>query len=196
MDDIDYMAEARASITADRPQEDAQAMVDVLLARGRITAAQHAELMDQIAAVCTPVTDLPADEDRISALESRCAALEELCVTHGWLTSETWPLVEGLKFTSADEIRHTGDRVAMLLIGEETVRHYVCTLNPTWEPKGTAYTPLGNAPSWWNATGKSEDKIRARLLQQVQRYPDFTGWVRPEVAALVTPAPDAAGDAQ
>ena len=57
-------------------------------------------------------------------------------------------------------------------------------------------TPLGNGPSWWDATGKSDDEIRARLLQQVQRYPDFTGWVRPEVAALMPPVPDMAGDAQ
>lgn len=181
----DFMAEARASISAGITFVDAAEMIDVLLVRGRITAAQHSELMDYADTECKPDADLLPEIDRIKTLEARCAALEALCIEHGWLTSEDWPLVGGDKFASSDEIRHTGDRVAMLLVGEETVRHYICKLNPSWEPKGTAYTPQGNAASWWDCTGKTDAEITAYLTAWVAKYPDFTSWTRPWVAELV-----------
>lgn len=150
---------------------------------GDLTDEDRDELF-AAAAAANIAQELPDAQARMQAVEERLAALEADLIAHGWRTSEAWPLVTGTKFGSADSIRHTGDRVSMLPDGEETVRHYICKLNPTWEGRGTVYTPAGNAGSWWEATGKTEDEITAYLTAWVAKFPDFDGWTRDEIKAL------------
>ncbi|MGP1349930.1 MAG: hypothetical protein ACTTK0_09930, partial [Stomatobaculum sp.] len=55
-------------------------------------------------------------------------------------------------------------------------------------PKGTAYTPLGNAGSWYEITGKTEDEITTYMTAWVNKFPDFRDWMRDDVRALLQPA--------
>lgn len=150
---------------------------------GHITAEQREELVAAAEETCMPDADLPGDGERIKALELRCAGIEDAMRRHGWIEDEAWPLVAGTRFASADQFRHTGDRVSMLLDGEETVRHYVCKLNDRYEEKGTSYTPLGNPGSWKEfALDATDADISAFLEGWRAKFPGFTGWANPEPA--------------
>ncbi len=150
---------------------------------GHITAEQREELVAAAEETCMPDADLPGDGERIKALELRCAGIEGAMRRHGWIEDEAWPLVAGARFASADQFRHTGDRVSMLLDGEETVRHYVCKLNDRYEEKGTSYTPLGNPGSWKEfALDATDADISAFLEEWRAKFPGFAGWANPEPA--------------
>lgn len=152
---------------------------------GKITLSERDQLLSLADKRANPDSVLPGVEERLAALENRIAGYEQMLILHGWTSAEDCPLVTGKRFLSADQKRHTGDRVSMLLDGEETVRTYICKLNPTWEEKGTAYTPLGNAGSWYEITGKTEETITEYLTSWVNKFPDFNRWVRKETASLV-----------
>lgn len=162
--------------------------IEVTYLDGNITLEERDRLLALADERASPDSDLPDVSERIQAVEERCAALENILITHGWMSSDACPLVTGERFQSADQKRHTGDRVSMLLEGEETVRSYICKLNPAWEPKGTAYTPLGNAGSWYEITGKTEDEITTYMTAWVNKFPDFRDWMQDDVRALLQPA--------
>ncbi len=161
--------------------------IEVTYLDGNITLGDRDRLLALADERANPDSDLPDVTERIQGVEERCAALESILIMHGWISSDTCPLVTGERFQSSDQKRHTGDRVSMLLEGEETIRRYICKLNPTWEPKGTVYTPLGNAGSWYEITGKTEEEITAYMAAWVNKFPDFDGWVRDDVRALIQP---------
>lgn len=163
-------------IKEDVPYEAAKEKIEVMYLDDNITLEEHDELLELADEVCSPYADLPENEVRISALEMDVRAIKERL---GMISSDDWPLVEGARFSSAADFRHTGDRVSMLLDGELTVRHYVCKLNDKWEEQGTAYTPLGNAASWNEfSLDATEAEIEQYLATWKAKFPDFDGWVR------------------
>ncbi len=164
--------------------------IEVTYLDGNITLEERDRLFALADERASPYSDLPDVSERIQAVEERCAALEGILITHGWMSSDACPLVTGECFQSADQKRHTGDRVSMLPEGEETVRSYICKLNPAWEPKGTVYTPLGNAGSWYEITGKTEEEITAYMTAWVNKFPNFDGWARDDVRAMMPTSPE------
>lgn len=158
------------------PYETAKEKIEVMYLDGNITREEHDELLELADQICSPYADLPENEIRITAVEQDLQTIKERL---GMVSSELWPLVEGKKFTSSAEFRHTGDRVSMLLEGETQVRHYVCKLNDKWEEQGTAYTPLGNANSWKEfSLDATEEEIEEYITTWKSKFPEFEGWVR------------------
>lgn len=178
MDELLNVGNLEATITEATRYSDVVSKLNAYLCYDQITPEVYEEVAAYAQKRCAPESELPGDAARLAALETRCAGYDALFKRLGAMDDEEWPLVAGERFESADAFRHTGDRVSMKLEGEDTVRHYVCKLNPDWEQKGTAYTPLGNAASWWECTGKAEDEIAAYIADWKARSPDFTGWAR------------------
>lgn len=175
---MDYYAYITSNVIASANRlRDVVERIDMVYLDGHITETQREELVAAAEETCMPDADLPGDGERIKALELRCAGIEGAMRRHGWIEDEAWPLVTGTRFSSADQFRHTGDRVSMLLDGEETVRHYVCKLNDRYEEKGTSYTPLGNPGSWKEfALDAADAEISAFLEEWRAKFPGFTGW--------------------
>ncbi len=173
---MDYVSYLRNYVIIEEtPYEKAKEKIEVMYLDDCITLEEHDELLELAEQVCSPFADLPENEVRITNIEQDILVIKERL---GMISSEIWPLVEGTRFTSSADFRHTGDRVSMLLEGENTVRHYVCKLNDRWEEQGTAYTPLGNANSWYEfSLDATEEEIEAYLTSWKARFPEFDGWV-------------------
>jgi len=163
-------------IRPETPFETAKEKVEVMYLDDNITLREHDELLSLAEEICSPYADLPENEVRITNIEQDLQAIKERL---GMINSDIWPLVEGTRFASSADFKHTGDRVSMLLEGEDQVRHYVCKLNDKWEEQGTAYTPLGNANSWKEFDlDASEEEIESFLAAWKSKFPEFDGWVR------------------
>lgn len=172
------------TILPDRPVDQVQEKIDKLWLEGSLTEEERDELRALADQICDHTGELPPDEERLTNLEKRAAEHEHYFVLLGMMPDEEWPLVTGNRFESADQAKHTGDKVAMKLPEEQTVRHYVCKLNPKYEEKGTLFTPAGNAASWKEfPVDADESTISDWLVTWRAKFPDFHSWVNyPETA--------------
>lgn len=178
MDDFLNVGNLEATVTEATKYSDVPSKLNTYLYYDQITPETCKEVAEYAQGRCAPESELPDDATRVANLEVRCAEYDRLFKQLGVVDDPEWPLVAGDKFESADAFRRTGDKVAMKLDGENAVRRYVCKLNPAWEEKGTNYTPLGNAASWWECTGKTEDEIAAYVAEWKSKFPGFTAWGR------------------